>query len=266
MKSQNWWVYKQILWKTSEMFNHAYAIYTSEDIIYDYVLKMKFGDYDFKNYSSPFMWVTPPNALTLLVKLLLPKNFMEHIWRRNLDQNQTHNSPYCFLFMLHIKVPKYNKTRWQLSTSPVINKLVSFSSFNHQCIIIHLFARTSGWNRLVQTFQWCDFPPGQSYSHLRDFTVDSDHFKCGQSTYNSLITLNKTHLTKKWVGLSLIRHINRFNNRQNYYRYATSIRFSESNSKWVKTSNVLMRNGCSSCVGWFFYLLITALTHTHSSV
>ena len=68
------------------------------------------------------------------------------------------------------------------------------------------------------------------------------------------------------LGLSLIRNIYRFDNRQNYYRYATSIRFSESNSKWMKTSNVLMRNGRSSHVGWFFDLLIKALTHTQLSV
>ena len=38
-------------------------------------------------------------------------------------------------------------------------------------------------------------------------------------------------LPKYLVGLSLIRNIYRFDNRQNYNRYATSIRFSESNSK-----------------------------------
>ena len=63
--------------------------------------------------------------------------------------------------------------------------------------------------------------------------------------------------------MSLIRNIYRFDNRRNYYRYATSIRLSESNSKLMKTSNVLMRNGCSSRVGWFFDLLITALKHIH---
>ena len=59
----------------------------------------------------------------------------------------------------------------------------------------------------------------------------------------------RERLSHNKLGLSLIRNIYRFDNRQNYYRYATSIRFSESNKKLMKTSNVLMRNGCISRVG-----------------
>ena len=44
------------------------------------------------------------------------------------------------------------------------------------------------------------------------------------------------------VGLSLIRDIHQFDNGWNHYRYTTTIWFKESNSKWMKTSNLLMRN------------------------
>ena len=63
-------------------------------------------------------------------------------------------------------------------------------------------------------------PWNATAEHLRQMVMDS-----------KWVSIIWASICGQLVGLSLIRIFYRFDNRQNYYRSDTSIRFSESNSK-----------------------------------